>query len=488
MQLKDATNMEVRHSSKKTDRFRFGNLLRRFDNHREGLRQFLSSMRFKLTAFISILILVLVFIVHASVSNIMEKELLASMLGKGEAITQTILGQAGFNILGKNDLALDNLVSKIDTSQQDLSYLAIIDRDGKVLAHTDIERRGDPVAESRGKLIYQKDGMSVREIEEGNLSRLEYRAPIVFSDTRVGEVVAGFETTSLYKNISFVLKKISWVAMITLGLGILGTLFLSRYFVTPIRNLEAAISHVRLGEVHSDIPVTSKDEIGTLTHNFNNMAKIVSVQREKLIHYSEDLEAAYSDIVRTLAGSLDARDEYTHGHSQRVAEFATALGERYGLPDEELTLLRTACLLHDIGKINIPDSILRKDGPLNDDEYVQIKRHPIVGAEMLQLSHSLHQYIPIVLQHHECYDGSGYPHGLKGEEISLHARIVALADCYDALISSRPYRSGCSRDAAILEIEGYKGRQFDPGLADLFVELLCDGYMSCEIALAGGST
>jgi HD-GYP domain-containing protein (c-di-GMP phosphodiesterase class II) len=134
--------------------------------------------------------------------------------------------------------------------------------------------------------------------------------------------------------------------------------------------------------------------------------------------------------------------------------------------------LEIACFLHDIGKIRVPDVVLNKPGRLDPEEASLIRRHPEQGAEILGLAQSLHKFVPVVRHHHEWYDGSGYPGGLKGENIPLFAQIVSIADAYDAMTSSRPYRPGRSIEEAIKEIKDFRGRQFAPRLADLFIEAL----------------
>ncbi len=133
-----------------------------------------------------------------------------------------------------------------------------------------------------------------------------------------------------------------------------------------------------------------------------------------------------------------------------------------------------SCFLHDIGKIHVPDSIINKPTPLDRDEAQIIKKHPEQGAEILHLAESLRKYIPAVLHHHEWYNGKGYPHGLQGDEIHIYAQIVAIADTYDAMTSSRPYRKSCSRDKAAAEIMKFRGIQFNPELTDIFLIALND--------------
>lgn len=193
---------------------------------------------------------------------------------------------------------------------------------------------------------------------------------------------------------------------------------------------------------------------------------------EELVESNEKLEQAYLEMVETLRFTVEAKDLYTRGHSDRVAEYSVLIGEKIGLSEEKLKLLRIGGLFHDIGKIGIPDSILLKPDRLTDDEYSEIKNHPSIGAHILGSAVIFKDVIPIVKYHHEKYDGKGYPAGLKGEEIPYMARIAAIADTFDAMTSRRSYRNALDLQIVKEEINNCKGTQFDPQLADVFLEIL----------------
>lgn len=177
-------------------------------------------------------------------------------------------------------------------------------------------------------------------------------------------------------------------------------------------------------------------------------------------------------LIKTLSDTIEAKDEYSRGHSNRVSEYAALIAEKMGLPSEEISKIKYAATIHDIGKIGVPDTILNKPSTLTEDEYEIIKSHSIIGADILQNIEVISHTADIVRHHHERYDGKGYPVGLKAEEISIGARIIAVADAYDAMNSERIYRKQIEREAIIEEIEKNKGLQFDPEIADVFLELL----------------
>lgn len=190
----------------------------------------------------------------------------------------------------------------------------------------------------------------------------------------------------------------------------------------------------------------------------------------------DKLERAYMESIQTLRYTVEAKDTYTRGHSDRVSEFSMLIGKHLGLPDEDLRVLQIGGLFHDIGKIGVPDSILLKEGKLTDDEYSEIKNHPTIGAHILSNATIFQNIIPIVKHHHEKYDGNGYPGKLKGEDIPYFARIAAIADTFDAMTSKRTYRDALPLETVTSEIERCRGTQFDPKLADVFLDILNNNY------------
>ena len=197
---------------------------------------------------------------------------------------------------------------------------------------------------------------------------------------------------------------------------------------------------------------------------------------EKLEDSKEQLEQAYLDMVQTLRYTVEAKDSYTRGHSDRVSEYSVLIGEKLGLPAEQIKTLRIGGLFHDIGKIGIPDSILLKPAKLTDEEYSQIKNHPSIGAHILGSAAIFQDIIPIVKHHHERYDGNGYPSKLKGEEIPYLARIAAVADTFDAMTSRRSYRGPIDVEHVKEEIKRCEGTQFDQQIAEVFIEILNNDF------------
>jgi HD-GYP domain-containing protein (c-di-GMP phosphodiesterase class II) len=239
----------------------------------------------------------------------------------------------------------------------------------------------------------------------------------------------------------------------------------SRSIVKPIA---ALVDRLRESEKTGVLPefralATSIQEIGELTESFNHAGAAIREARRGLQH-------AYVEFVGSLASALDARDPYTAGHSRRVSEYSLAIGRQLGLDADQLDELRIGALLHDIGKIGIPDKILQKVGALTNEEFSLLRQHPTIGRRILEGVKGFHPYLPVVELHHENWNGKGYPRGLEATQTPLQARIVKIADAYDAMTSDRPYRRGMSDSEAVRRLEEASGTEFDAAIVKAFID------------------
>jgi putative nucleotidyltransferase with HDIG domain len=200
----------------------------------------------------------------------------------------------------------------------------------------------------------------------------------------------------------------------------------------------------------------------------NHLEELVEQRTVELDRALNSLEGAYRSTLKALTAALETRDSETHGHSERVVSYSLRLGREYGLNSEQMKALEFGSLLHDIGKIGVPDSILRKPAKLTEEEWVRMREHPVHGQQILRGIEFLQGAARVVAQHHEQWNGTGYPLGLRGEEIDINARIFAVADAFDAITSDRVYRRGKSYEAAAQELDDWAGRQFDPKVVEAF--------------------
>jgi putative nucleotidyltransferase with HDIG domain len=195
----------------------------------------------------------------------------------------------------------------------------------------------------------------------------------------------------------------------------------------------------------------------------------ISIENVRLYHNIRD---NYLKTIRAFALAVEAKDEYTHGHSENVMKYTVVLARHLGLPDSEIELVKYAGLLHDIGKIGISEAILNKAAKLTPEEFDQIKKHPELGARIIADVPSLKALVPMVLHHHEFYNGGGYPMGIKENEIPFGARILSVSDAYEAMTSDRPYRKSLPQDTAFDILLKERGRQFDPQIVDAFLDIM----------------
>ena len=200
----------------------------------------------------------------------------------------------------------------------------------------------------------------------------------------------------------------------------------------------------------------------------NHLEELVEQRTAELDRALNSLEGAYRSTLKALTAALETRDSETHGHSERVVSYSLRLGREYGLNSDQMKSLEFGSLLHDIGKIGVPDSILRKPAKLTEEEWVRMREHPLHGQQILRGIEFLQGASRVVAQHHEKWDGTGYPLGLRNEDIDICARIFSVADAFDAITSDRVYRRGKPYEAAAQELDDWAGRQFDPKVVEAF--------------------
>jgi len=255
--------------------------------------------------------------------------------------------------------------------------------------------------------------------------------------------------------------------------------------VTAVHDLSVALAAIRNGAYDYLLKPFERDQLLAICRRAlenrrlkaenkayqTNLEALISARTEQLHKAMADLERSYDITLEALGDALDLKDAETEGHSKRVTAFTIAIARAMGLPADKIRVIARGAFLHDIGKMAIPDAILRKPGALDATEQEIMRDHCLRGYNMLRKIPFLAEAAEIVYAHQERFDGTGYPRGLKGEEITLGARIFSLADALDAIISDRPYRAAQTIEAARVEIEAWRGRQFDPQVVDIFLHM-----------------
>jgi putative nucleotidyltransferase with HDIG domain len=259
-----------------------------------------------------------------------------------------------------------------------------------------------------------------------------------------------------------------WSAAALAG-ALLLALFFARRLSRPISRLAESTRAISQGEYGATVRVGGTAEIADLSESFNRMSGSIRDAFDKVRKAAEENHELFMSSIRALAAAIDAKDPYTAGHSERVSRYASAIAREMHLPDEDVSRVRLAALLHDVGKIGVDDRIIRKPTALTEEEFEIMKCHPVKGAAIMGAIPQLADVIPGMKYHHEKWEGGGYPEGIRGEQIPMQARIVSVADCFDAMTTSRPYQRAMEIPYVVRRIQELAPSRYDPVVVDAFV-------------------
>ncbi|MFP4466011.1 MAG: HD domain-containing phosphohydrolase [Candidatus Goldiibacteriota bacterium] len=389
-----------------------------------------------------------------------EKLLYKEIKEKGVLLTNYLQGAAIDPIINRDEVALMSYVNKTSDTRG-IVYLIITDRVNNILAANDMSLMGKNIYRVnpgfRNPPWESEITHKGRVYETLNFKTRVYVNPNEMKDY-IGSIYVGFDNAYVENKMIDIYYKSGIIALIIIILSVFFILSLTGRIIGPLNRLIEGTEIIAAGDINHRIRVKVKNEFMVLANSFNAM--------------TEKLQDYYEGILNAFTIAMDTKDKYTPGHSKRTAELAMKLGRYLKLETRKIENIRIAGILKDIGNIGVQGEILRKKDTLTVDDYVAIQKHPELSAKIISNIESLKGIIPIILQHHERYDGQGYPNGLKGEEITIEARMLAIADAYDAMISPREHRAAMKKDDAVYELRQNKGRQFDPELTEKFIEML----------------
>jgi len=367
----------------------------------------------------------------------------------------------------------------------------IVDRSGRVLLHSEAALTIQHPDYSKLKIVqeFMKGPVRITESYKDTLSpsgvqMLGTVAPV--TGTNWGVVVQKQESRAFASVQKMVARTIEWGAIALVLAILVGTLFAHR-ISKPIRLLAAKSREIASGNYQQRVAVKTRNEIGELADNFNLMSGEIEKSVEQLKKAANENQLLFINSVRMLAAAIDAKDPYTRGHSERVARYSIAIGKHLQLPADQMRNLRISALLHDVGKIGIDDRILRKPGALSDEEFEVMKGHPDKGAAIMGGVAQLIDIIPGMKYHHEKWAGGGYPDNLKGDEIPMQARIVAIADTFDAMTTNRPYQKAMELQYVVDKIRSFGGSRFDPTVVEAFANAVKTGDIQIEEQVRGAA-
>jgi HD-GYP domain-containing protein (c-di-GMP phosphodiesterase class II) len=252
---------------------------------------------------------------------------------------------------------------------------------------------------------------------------------------------------------------------------------LARQLTSPLLALVNAAKKMATGDLSTRVEIKSIAEISTLGETFNHMSGSLEDHIAKLAKAAEENRELFVGTVKALAAAIDGKDRYTRGHSERVSRFSVAIAKRLGMEEAELETLRISALLHDVGKIAIDDSILKKPSALTAEEFEIMKQHPKAGYKIMSQIPAMKEFLPGMYMHHEMVNGQGYPQGLRGEEIPLQAKIVSVADTFDAMTTDRPYQKGMNLEDALERIKSFVGSRYDGKVVEALIHACEEGQV-----------
>src|SRR5579862_2062788 len=369
-------------------------------------------------------------------------------------------------------VSLDSVLRRLEETSVRGRTVFVVDHGGRVIAHPDA-RRFVPGTDLRSSyIVAQASGLPKDLRTTATVQR--------FSDIEQGRKSELIGTYSTIPDLAWTViaqrsieearddagvrelnaQALTFVLVVTAAAVILGYLF-AVGISTPIRALAASTLAISRGEFHERAPVRGAAEISELAQTFNNMAGDIEEFIVQLRQAAEENRELFLGSIRMLAAAIDEKDPYTRGHSDRVAKYSLMIGQQLELPAKELDRLRISALLHDVGKIGVDDRVLKKPGALTAEEFQIMKQHPSKGANIMRPVAQLKDVLPGIELHHEHVDGKGYPYGLKGEDIPMMARIIAVSDTLDAITTNRPYQSAMEIDEALRIIRKVAGSKFD---------------------------
>ncbi len=361
-----------------------------------------------------------------------------------------------------------------------LPIIYVVDSEGRAVFHP------DPILS-----IEQRSLTHLRIVDEWLQSNRQIQSGLVPFTAEYGEnkheMIGAYSTVNVTQDLSFgvitmqdeakalasvgEMRTQTWIISLAFAfLALIIGAFAARFLTQPIVKLSSAAEQIAAGDLSTRVESHNITEIGTLGASFNTMSDKLEEHIAKLAKAAAENRELFVGTVKALAAAIDGKDKYTRGHSERVARISVAIGRQMNLPEDEIETLRISALLHDIGKIAIDDSILKKPAALTDEEFTIMKTHPIKGYKIMSQIPAMKEFLPGMYMHHEMVNGKGYPQGLTDEQIPLQAKIVSVADTFDAMTIDRPYSKGKVLSEALEQIQNLVGTRYDRSVVEALIK------------------
>ncbi|MBC7910123.1 MAG: HD domain-containing protein, partial [Pyrinomonadaceae bacterium] len=364
----------------------------------------------------------------------------------------------------------------------------VVDKDGRAVAHPDEQvafserpmtdlkvvkdwqETGAQVQSALAPFTIERDGQQVEMLGSYATAELDSQTPL--------GVIAIQDERAALSSVADMRRQTLMISLLAAASALLMGFVLARRLTDPVRDLARGAHSIAGGDFSQRITVSACTELGELGDSFNQMTEQVERFICDLQRAADENRQLFLGTVKSLAAAIDGKDPYTRGHSERVARFSIAIAQGLNLPDEEIEKIRISALLHDVGKIGIDDKILKKPAALTDEEFEVMKQHPQKGYKIMSQIPAMREFLPGMYMHHEMINGGGYPQGLKGDEIPLMARIVSVADTFDAMTTDRPYQSAMKFNDAVERIKSFVGTRYDERVVSALVAACESGQIA----------
>jgi HD-GYP domain-containing protein (c-di-GMP phosphodiesterase class II) len=366
-----------------------------------------------------------------------------------------------------------------------LPIIFVVDQNGKAVAHPDAaiafaERpmtdlkvvqdwleAGSQVQSALSPFVLERDGKSISMLGSYATAELDPNSLLA--------VIAIQDESAALASVRDMRNQVFFVSLLAAMLALVCGFYFAEKLTRPVRELAAGATRIAGGDFSQRVKVLGRTELGDLGSSFNQMTDRIERFILDLQRSAEENRELFLGTVKALAAAIDGKDPYTRGHSERVSRFSVATAEGLGLDEVEVERIRVSALLHDVGKIGIDDRILKKPAALDDQEFDIMKTHPQKGYKIMSQIPAMREFLPGMHMHHEMINGQGYPQGLKGDEIPMQARVVSVADTFDAMTTERPYQAAMELEAALTRLKSFVGTRYDARVVAAFIAACEEG-------------
>lgn len=408
------------------------------------------------------------------------------MGGDNDDVVAAVVAIVSFQEVFK---AVQQLTSKSEREllEAGLPVVFVVDQNGRAVAHPDasVAFSEKPMTSLKVVQDWQESGAQVQSAlapfsatRDGRKIDMlgSYATAHLDKNSRLGVIAIQDEAAAL-SSVTDMRRQTIWISLFAAFFTVVIGSFFANKLTQPVSQLAEGAHRIASGDFSQRIEIRSRTELGDLGQSFNLMTAQIEEYIKDLQRSAAENRELFLGTVKSLAAAIDGKDPYTRGHSERVSRVSVAIAQRLELPDDEIEKIRVSALLHDVGKIGIDDSILKKPAALTDEEYEIMKQHPQKGYKIMSQIPAMKEFLPGMYMHHEMVDGNGYPQGLKGDEIPLMGRIVAVADTFDAMTTDRPYQRAMKFEEALERIQSFVGTRYDEVVVAAFTEACEEGQI-----------